>query len=179
MDYYEELSGSNLLKYTGDSKNVVVPDEVNGYKIFRIGKRVLAGKNMSSLSIGRNVANIGERAMANNKNIASIELPDSVKMIEKEAFYRCTDLKTANLNKVMHICDNAFKLCRNLEKVYLGDECKYISETAFIGCSKNLKIEAPEGSYAWKYAKETRFSPDTLSARIKRFIKKRFRKARR
>ena len=66
-----------ITKYNGKKKKLVFPSEIEGRKVTRIGELVIMG----------------------NDNVVSVEVPDSVKKIEEEAFAQSEKLKTIKLGK--------------------------------------------------------------------------------
>lgn len=72
-----EIDGSKILKYTGEEKNIVIP---NG------------------------ITEIGDYAFSSNKNIVSIAFPNETKVIGRSAFEHCDNLTSvtfgAGLNQV-------------------------------------------------------------------------------
>ncbi len=143
-----EIEGTVLVKYTGTSQEVTVPDTVY---------------------------TIGEAAFEDNLNIRKVTLPDTVKKIEAYAFWGCDNLETVSLGKgltsvddyafanckglkTMTIPDNissigigAFADCVNLTDITIPIEVTYIHETAFDGCA-HVVIHCQTGSYADQYA---------------------------
>ena len=64
--------------------------------------------------------------------LTSVDIPDYVKTIEKEAFVDCWGLKTVNMPKSLKkIGSKAFCSCSELENVILPDGLKKIEEEAF------------------------------------------------
>lgn len=143
-----KIEGTVLVRYTGTSQNVTVPDTVD---------------------------TIGEDAFEDNLKIQKVTLPASVKKIEAYAFWGCDNLETVFLGKgltcvddyafanckglkTMTIPDNirsigigAFMDCVNLTDITIPVEVTDIHETAFDGCA-HVIIHSQTGSYADKYA---------------------------
>lgn len=143
-----EIEGTVLVKYTGTSQNVKVPDTVD---------------------------TIGEAAFEDNLKIQKVTLPSSVKRIEAYAFWGCDNLETVSLGKGLTSVDDyafanckglktmtipgnvrsigigAFTDCVNLTDITIPVEVTSIHETAFDGCA-HVVIHCQTGSYAEKYA---------------------------
>lgn len=63
------------------------------------------------------------------------QIPDTVEVIAGGAFFGNTDIKAVELNgRISSICKEAFRWCRNLEKVHISSNVQYIGEYAFAGC---------------------------------------------
>jgi len=88
--------GYTITKYNGNEENVVVPQRINNLY----------------------VSKIGERAFADNKNIASVEFQSDVS-IESEAFAGCLNLRAVKAKRVINyvIATDAFNGCKDV-KIY-------------------------------------------------------------
>ena len=100
--------------YDSTAKNVVIPeyydDDENGRA---------------------KVEYIGESAFA-YANILSVKLPDSIKSIEKTAFYGCTKLEGIELPKKLEsIGDAAFCGCEGIKSITLPSSLTKIGDSAF------------------------------------------------
>ncbi len=70
-----------------------------------------------------------------------MEIPGSIKILESEAFKRCTGLKTVDiLEGVEEIGEGAFDRCQGLEKISLPDSLKTIGPAAFNSCGRLSSI---------------------------------------
>ncbi len=94
--------------------------------------------------------------------LREVRLPASVGIIADGGFEDCTGLQTINLEHVFVIGDNAFKNCRSMGEITLGQATgdvemdggyKGIGGNAFEGCT-SLSLRVVEGTYAESYAKE-------------------------
>ena len=93
--------------FIGVSTDIVIPDSIDGIP----------------------VTMIGEKAFADNKNIHSVYIPESIKLIEQEAFYKCENLETVCIpSSVTELPDGCFLLCNKLKNVY-GLENVYVVGT--------------------------------------------------
>lgn len=90
---------------------------------------------------------IGERAF-HSCDITAIEIPDSIKTIEKEAFSYCTDLVSVVIPEgVEEIPDGAFSNCTSLESITLPSTVRKIGHHAVTGAKlKTLVIPAKVSS---------------------------------
>ena len=75
--YNEQKDGIKILKYTGTAKRVKGPAKINGVK----------------------VETIGREAFCLNQYVEEIVLPETVRVVEREAFRSCRRLKKAVLPK--------------------------------------------------------------------------------
>jgi hypothetical protein len=99
-----EFEDGIITRYTGLTKKVVIPEEINGERVTAIGKRAFYIENLS-----------------NKKGINSIILPNTITSIEEEAFFN-NELTTINLPKnITFIGERAFYLNFKLNEVTIGN----------------------------------------------------------
>ena len=90
------------------------------------------------------VVSIGAEAFKNNKNIKSIEIPNSVTSIGYEAFRNCSSLTSIEIpNSVTSIGGGAFNGCSSLTSIEIPNSVTSIERNAFSGCSALTSIEIP------------------------------------
>lgn len=78
---------------------------------------------------------IGERALAEKKEVMKVVLPNTIKRIEKYAFSECRGLVSISLpESVTSIGSHCFYNCRRLEEVIFSSEVADISDGAFKNC---------------------------------------------
>lgn len=98
-----------ISKYTGSSTDIKIPETFDNYKVTVIGRSVF-----------------------NNKNITSVEMPDTIKEVQDYAFSSNRELKSVKLSKNLQIIGtNAFFNCSALESIELPATLKEIGVYAF------------------------------------------------
>lgn len=113
------------LSLTGD---VTIPEKVS-YK----------GKEYQVIGIGRCLC-------YQNKDLTSVTLPDTIKVIRAHAFDFCENLESCNLPEgLLEIGDAAFQCCQKLQHIQLPDSLQIIGNFAFNHCSgaDNQTIKIP------------------------------------
>ena len=109
-----------LVKYTGDDKEVIIP---------------------------QNVKSIGFGAFMEHSEIEKIILPNDLEVIDEYAFYSCTSLKEIIIpDKVNRIGRLAFGDCSKCTRIHLGTSVKTIEEFVFWGCTSLENIEVNENN---------------------------------
>ena len=112
-----QFEGSVLVKYTGKSRDMVIP---------------------------KCVTEIYAEAFKNNQTIASVVIPDGVTSIGKGAFANCKYLQTVRIPAtVVEIYNGAFLGCRELRDITLPENLTSIRDSVFSGCTSLTSIEIP------------------------------------
>lgn len=86
---------------------------------------------------GKKVTKIVSNGGKGNKYVQSIEIPDTVKIIDSEAFKNFTNLKMIIISKnsnLEKINSDAFNGCKNLKSFYVPQNVCFIAPDAFKGC---------------------------------------------
>lgn len=115
-DYtYEVISETEktcvITKYTGSTRNLVIPSSLDGYKVTEIGEYAFFDLTEST----------------GNKNLRSVEIPATVKKIGRFAFNACSGLNTVVLSEGLEtIEEGAFFNCTYLATINLPDSITYI-----------------------------------------------------
>lgn len=149
--YYRGVPSSGKVAYVKPAnKNLTkaaIPATVriNGKtcKVISIQKNAFKNcKKLKSVTIGKNVQTIGERAFYQCSALTKITLPANVKTIRKEAFANCKRLKSVKLGKrVQTIGQRAFYQCSALTSVTFPENVKTIQKEAFANCKKLKSIK--------------------------------------
>lgn len=154
LNYYDYLNiddyclkptadGIELTGYTGNEKNIVVPDELE-------------------------IASIGYKAFYQNTDIVSFTAPSTLRKIDSLAFYHCTNLEAFNFNNgllsigysafdgceklkevsipdTVTTLDSGFSYCKNMEKLKIGNGIEKIPSLTFAGCHNLKTVELGNG----------------------------------
>ncbi|MGN0797401.1 MAG: leucine-rich repeat domain-containing protein [Christensenellales bacterium] len=144
LDIYEprefEINGTELTKYKGKSKKVVIP-----YGVTSIGKKAFSNcSSLTNIIISDSVTSIGYWAFSDCVNLKSIIIPDSVTSIGSGVFYNCNSLTSITIpDSVTSIEWGAFSDCSSLTSITIPDSVTSIDEEAFFGCSSLTSITIP------------------------------------
>lgn len=113
--------------------------------------QVLAGRNGESYTFPDSVKDVEKYAFWGCDNIKQVYFGKGLTSIPEYAFSNCRGLKNITLpNMVVSIDLKAFEDCVNLEEAYIPPSVLSIHETAFDGCGR-LKLLYEEGTFAAKY----------------------------
>ena len=140
---------AEITGYAGNSATCVIPDEIHGKKVTRIG----------------------DSAFIDRTELTSVTIPDGVTYIVDCAFFGCTLLETVTIpNSVTDICWRAFYDCVSLKEVTIPASVTYIGDEAFgyysdidgseIKKVDGFKINYVKNTYGHYYATENGFSDE-------------------
>ena len=158
---------------TGD---LVIPSELDGYSVKRLGNRAFAGCNsLASVTIPDGVTDIGEWTFDMCNDLTSVSIPESLTSIGFGVFAECVSLTNVIIpHSVTSFDIAAFLACYSLTDITIPESVTSIGGTAFMDCSNLTSLTIPSnvvsiggsafdgcddlvltveaGSYAQKYA---------------------------
>lgn len=136
MDF--EIIGNELIKYTGTSKDVIVPEGVAV-----IGENAFADNDsLERVTIAESVNCIKSRAFSSCMNLFEVVFQGTVKEIGGLAFEKCKSLKEITLPEGIETIEfGLFDECGSLKKVTIPNGVKTISSHAFVGNFVCIPIE--------------------------------------
>ncbi len=116
-----------LVEYRGTDTDVVIPDGVT-----TIGQSVFRETPITSVSIPESVIIIEYDAFAYCENLASIELHEGITEIGSYAFFHCKSLTSVTIpSTVKMVGKEAFVHCDNLSDLTISDGVSEISYLSF------------------------------------------------
>lgn len=164
--YYNVLSIDDLTvevtsgdyKYSG---NIVIPSQINfkdrNFKVIRIGYCAFYQCQIQSILLPESIRVIGQEAFYKCNQLQSITLPESLESIGYKAFYNCEQLQSITIpSNVNSIMSESFGVCSSLQIVRFDDSrtrCE-VNRDAFHICNsiKHLYLGRPLSSaYAFYY----------------------------
>lgn len=135
-DYTYEIVGDYAIirQYNGKDKKVVIPSEIDGYRVKEIWKFAFSG----------------------NKIIEEVTISHTVTDIRQDAFSNCTNLKKVNFGKSVKVIGSwGFYNCKSLTKLNIPPNVKSLRSNVISGTSiKTLNI-GRKVNYVHPYAMET------------------------
>lgn len=87
-------------------------------------------------------------------SIKSVIIPSIMNEVPDECFSGCSELQDVDLNAIEQIGSDAFYACKSLGKLYIPDDIKFISSTAFDKCLNLVFLIHNNNEYVVKYAKK-------------------------
>ena len=111
-----EDGGVTITGYTGNSGDIVIPAEIDGKPVTKIGDDAFEWcTGLTSVTIPDGVTSIGEGAFTYCTGLTSVTIPESVTEIGSFAFADCTGLTNVTIpDSVTYIGSYAFNGCTGL-----------------------------------------------------------------
>lgn len=154
---YEVLDrGVIITKYTGSSRDVVIPDEIDGVAVVEIGFYAFEAKyDVRSVVVPETVTLIGECAFMDCASLETVNIPEAVTGIDRGAFAACTSLKEITIpSNVTYVREEAFTACESLTSLTINNPA-LAYESWGLEELPDLTVYAPEGSEVLQWAGET------------------------
>lgn len=153
---YELLDkGAVITRYTGTSKDVVIPDEIEGVDVVEIGFYAFEAKyDVRSVVVPETVTLIGEGAFMDCASLETINIPEAVTGIDRGAFVACTSLKEMTIpENVTYVHEEAFTACESMTSLTVNNP-SLAYENWGLEELPDLTVYAPEGSEVMQWAEE-------------------------
>lgn len=168
-EYKNEDRGITITRYVGDENHVVIPSEIKGVPVKKIGMAfkdfvelravtipegvteigfwAFTGcTNLASVKLGKDLKKIGGYAFSRCSALSEIIFPEGLEQIGEEAFSGCAGLRRVSLpNSVREVGFSAFFNCTGLEEMTIGNGVKKIPDHLFYGCTNLREVQLPEG----------------------------------
>ena len=144
-DFTYTLSGGlTITGYTGDGGTVVIPDQINGVNVTKIGWNAFKGcASISSIILPAKLQEIGGYAF-DGTGITSISLPKTLTKAEN-AFDGADQLISAEFESgATTVPSEIFDTADNLTTVMLPDSITEIESDSFRGCKRLTTINLPD-----------------------------------
>ena len=124
--------------------NIDIPEKLDGYTVTAIGNSAFSERYyLSNVTIPQSVKSIGSEAFYRCTAMESLTIKDAATSIGKGAFRGCDWLTTVKLGEhITTIGDDAFLDCERLDNVTIPDSVTSIGDSAFARCYqlKTLKL---------------------------------------
>lgn len=134
-----------ITDYTGNAAELVIPAEIDGNQVTKIGFRAFYNcDSLTNVTIPNSVISIGESAFENCTGLTNVHIGNSVTSIGGGAFSFCSNLTNVILpDSVTSIGTDAFSFCSNLTSVHIGNNVNIIGGGAFRSCNSLTNIDIP------------------------------------
>ena len=141
-----------VTKYNGSSTSLVIPSEIDGYKVTGIGKSVFRNNiRLRKVVLPDSITLIEDFAFAKCSNLTSINLPKKLETIGYSAFQNCDALTAVTIPKALKECTDAsyvdqkgaFSNCDGLKTVLFEEGSTEVACNLFYNCTGLEEIELP------------------------------------
>ena len=144
-----DYRGIIITGYTGNATEVVIPESIDGKKIYNIYSYSFSGcKNITSIRIPDSVTQIGNCAFQNCSSLTSIDIPDGVNLIGEMAFWGCSSLANVSIpDSVAQMESSVFSGTPWLAEQFEQNEGLAIANHILVDADENLSgnIIVPAG----------------------------------
>lgn len=128
--------------YLGTAHDVVIPKSISGYPVVEVGG-FAENKNIETVVLPNTVKRLAAGAFRASM-LRRIVLPESVKMIGTACFRDCAQLKSIKLpSKITYLSEALFRGCTNLKYVIVHEGVTEMQEAVFRECSSLEEIVMP------------------------------------
>ena len=125
----------------------------------------LANNSSTVFSVPQGIAIIGEKAFSNGSEIKKIILPDSLREIERDAFWICNRVEEIAFSEgLVSIEESAFSDMIELKEAILPEGVISIGDRAFANCTDLKMVQIPES--AKSIGKDVFANTDTLNLAV-------------
>lgn len=140
--------GQGISSYLGNSKDVIVP---SGYycdndfiEISRIESWCFDGnKEIESVELPNTINTIGREAFNNCWNLKTVNIPFGVEVINYKSFSDTSIEKITIPDSVTTIVNSAFSGCEELKSIVIPNSVKEIGDSIFINCTSLVSVSIP------------------------------------
>ena len=145
----DDYRGITITGYTGNAAEVVIPESIDGKKIYSIYGSSFSGcKNITSIRIPDSVTQIGNYAFQNCSSLTSIDIPDGVECIGEWAFGGCSSLANVSIPDSVAVMESSvFSGTPWLAEQFEQNEGLAIANHILVDADENLSgnITVPAG----------------------------------
>lgn len=137
--------GIRITSYNGfESDRVIVPKEINGLPVISIGESAFKNASFSELILPSSLKVILKNAFEGCINLKHIDLPEGLEYLGRYCFSR-TGLEKLHIpNYVKVIPISCFWNSKSLDTIILGSKTRELELSAFSGCTGLTQISLPE-----------------------------------
>ena len=132
-DMFTISGDGQILSYTGEIFDLIIPEMINGITVTGIAPNVFSESNLFGVSFPDTLSEISEYAFENSDNLLLAD-GKNIKTIGHNAFESCNSLTMVDFPAVEIIGNHAFVKCDSLSGISLPN-CREIDAGGFQYCS--------------------------------------------
>ncbi|MBR4306042.1 MAG: leucine-rich repeat domain-containing protein [Ruminiclostridium sp.] len=157
-------NGDSLIitEYTGNAKELVIPSEIGGKNIIRIGESAFSRcESLTSVIIPDGIKYIDAYAFSECYSLRSVTIPASVTSIGQHAFFVCQSLTSVTIREgVTSISDYAFSTCTSLASITIPSSVVSLGKDIFYRCDSLVDINVAPNNETYRSEDGVVFSKD-------------------
>ncbi len=146
-EYSLEGSNATITKYNGSAATVVIPNEIDGHKITKIGDNAFFDNpNLHSVIMSDNITEVGSYGFGLCENLRYVDLSSSLEKLGDNAFLNCASLDDITIPKTLKETNQwypPFSECSSLKNVTIEDGITKIPAGLFKFCDGLERITIP------------------------------------
>ncbi|MBE5767815.1 MAG: hypothetical protein E7335_11810, partial [Clostridiales bacterium] len=143
-----------ITAYSGNDKNLVVPETINGYTVTTIGSGVFKNASFETIILPDTISQIGSSAFENCTALKYIKLPTELKSLSQSVFRGCTSLEAVSFNnKLTSVYECCFYDCPALKEIRFPESVISMRMRQIVeGCTSLEMVSLPANAgYADSY----------------------------
>lgn len=135
-----------IISYDGEANSITVPSKIDNHVVTTIGDKAFKHTTVSEIIIPQGITKIGKEAFCQAYELLNVVLPNSLRIIEDNAFINCDSIESLNIPEgVTHIGEYAFAAMEELTEVTLPNTLIELGAFAFYSDDNLETINLPEG----------------------------------
>jgi hypothetical protein len=162
FEYIVENGEVTVKRYIGCQKELVIPNELDGYPVRIIGFSAFQGcAFLERITVPDSVTMIRECAFSGCKALKHIVLPKGIRVLEAHLFDGCSSLTEITIpDSVWLIGECAFRGCTSLKSILIPIGVTAIGDCAFYQCDNiTIYCQAERRGERWSVGWKTSVRP--------------------
>ncbi len=124
--------GIKIIEYNGKSKNVKVPEQINGLPVRRIANGAFSNSSIESITLPKSIYSIGYKAFSGSEKLKKVTMQEGLAEIDYAAFAGCTSLSDISLpSSLISVGGAAFANCSSLKNIVVPNNVTGIGYCVF------------------------------------------------
>lgn len=106
---------------------------------------------LKSFPTGGKITEVGANAFQGCSGLVNVELPSTIKILNKYSFYQCRNLESINLpSGIEQIWESCFHTCTSLKQISIPASCATLGDNPFTACQglTAINVDANNPNYA-------------------------------
>ncbi|MDD6728777.1 MAG: S8 family serine peptidase [Eubacteriales bacterium] len=124
-------TSGNITAYSGEKKNIVIPDTVNGITPTSVVKEVFKDSDITAVTLPDSVKTLGASCFENCTSLKYIVAEGVESFTGSSVFFGCSDLRVEAMPNLKKASDSAFYGCSKLHSVDFKDSLTSIESQMF------------------------------------------------